>query len=174
MDKSKLKQLDRMIEVVMRCIPKERQARDVFRNAARNSKSEMARVLFEMMANQEEQHESRLKTALELLKQEMDELKGAIIPDIGLDHDDDEDDITPEERIKDLENVMEVVLRMLPKEHDAAEFYLSTAKMAQREITRSMFEWLSEQEKQHESKLRGMLELTKMEICELKECCKRR
>lgn len=168
MDKSEIKQLDRMIEVVMRCIPKERQARDVFRNAAGTSKSEMARVLFGMMANQEEQHESKLRVTLELLKQEMDEARGKAIPDIGLDHDDDEDDISPEEKIKDLENVLEVVMRMLPKERDAGEFYLSSAKLAEREFIRSTFEWLAEQEKQHESKLKGMLDLVKMEIQELK------
>jgi len=168
MEKSEIKQLDRMIEVVMRCIPKERQARDVFRNASRDSKSEMARVLFEMMANQEEQHESKLRVTLELLKQEMDEAKGKAIPDIGLDHDDDNEEIPLDEKVRDLENVMEVVMRMLPKEHDAGEFYLTAAKAAQREFLRSMFEWLAEQEKQHESKLKGMLELIKMEIQELK------
>jgi len=168
MEKSEIKQLDKMIEIVMRSIPKERQARDVFRQAARDSKAEMARILFEMMANQEEQHESKLRTALELLKQEMDEARGKVIPDIGLDHLDDEENLSPDDKIKDLERVMEVVMRMLPKEHDAGEFYQSTARIAQREFVRSMFDWLAEQERQHESKLKGILDLLKMEIQELK------
>ena len=169
MDKAEIKQLDKMMEVVMRCIPKERQARDVFRKAARETKAEMARILFDMLANQEEQHESKLRTTLELLKQEMDEAKGKHIPDIGLDHDSEEEELSPDEKIQDLERVMEVVMRMLPKEHDAGGLYESTAKIAQREMTRSMFEWLAEQEKQHEYKLKGILDLLKMEIAELKK-----
>lgn len=169
MEKSKIKQLDKMIEVVIRCIPKERQARDVFRKAAQESKADMARILFEMLANQEEQHETKLRCTLELLKQELDEAKGKVMPDIGMDHIDEEDTATPEEKIKDLEKVMEVVISMLPKEHDAGELYLSTAKVAQREFARSMFEWLAEQEKQHESKLKGILDLLKIEIQELRK-----
>lgn len=169
MEKSEIKQLDKMIEVVMRCIPKERQARDVFRRAAQESKAEMARVLFEMLANQEEQHEAKLRTTLELLKQEMDEAKGKFMPDIGMDHLDEEDDASPQEKIRDLEKVMETVMRMIPKEHDAGSLYLATAKNAQREFTRTMFESLAEQEKQHEAKLKGILDLLKMEIQELKK-----
>lgn len=41
-------------------IPKERQAHDVFMNVSKESKLEMARVLFETLAEQEEQRESRL------------------------------------------------------------------------------------------------------------------
>ncbi len=45
MDKSEIKQIENMIEVVVRSIPKERQARDTFLAASREAKCEMARVL---------------------------------------------------------------------------------------------------------------------------------
>ena len=167
MDKSKIKQLENMIEVVMRCIPKERQAHDVYLHASKESKLEMAQILFETLANQEEQHESRLRTTLELLKQELDEAKGKGLPDIGMDHMEDEE-IPAEERIRDIERAMEVVIRMIPKEHEARRLYLSTAKHARREFIRTLFEWLADQEDQHESKLRGILDLLKMQVREIK------
>jgi len=167
MDKSEIKQLENMIEVVMCFIPKERQAHDVFMNASKESKLEMARVLFETLANQEEQHESRLRATLELLKQELDEAKGKEVPDIGMDHMEDEE-IPAEERIRDIERAMEVVMRMIPKEHALSQLYLSTAKQARRDFTRTLFEWLADQEKQHESKLRGILDLLKMQAHEIR------
>jgi rubrerythrin len=99
----------------------------------------------------------------------MDEAMVKHIPDIGLDHEIEDEDFSPEEKIHDLERVMEVVMRMLPKEHAAGEIYESTARIAQRELTRTMFEWLAEQERQHEKKLKGILDLLKMEISELKK-----
>ena len=167
MDKSEIKQLERIIEVVLRSIPKERQARDVFLHAARESKAEMAKVLFEAIASQEEQHETKLKVALELLKQELDEARGKGVPDIGLDHME-EEDLPKEKKIEDLERVMEVVLRMLPKEHSARELYSNTARQTRRDLTRTLFEWLADQESQHESKLCGILDLLKLEIHELR------
>ncbi|MFH1070694.1 MAG: hypothetical protein V1794_13850 [Candidatus Glassbacteria bacterium] len=166
MDKSAIKQLERVIEVVLRSIPKERQARDVFRRAAGEAKAEMARILFESIANQEEQHETKLKVTLELLKQELDEARGKGVPDVGQDHM--EEDLPAAEKIADLERVMEVVLRMIPKEHSAGELYASSARQAERDFTRSLFQWLADQEGQHESKLRGILDLIKLEIQELR------
>ena len=167
MDKSEIKQLENMLEVVMRAIPKERQAHDFFMHAAGESRLEMARVLFAALADQEEQHESRLRAALELLKQELDEAKGKVVPDIGMDHTEDTE-IPAEEKIREIEKAMEVVIRMIPKEHELRHLYLSTAKQAKREFARTLFEWLADQEKQHESKLRGILDLLKMQVHEIK------
>ncbi len=167
MDKSEIKQLEKLIEVVMCSIPKERQAHKVFMNASKESKLEMARLLFETLAEQEEQHESRLRATLELLKQELDEAKGKGVLDIGMDHMEDEE-IPAEGRIREIERAMEVVMRMIPKEHNASQLYLSTAKRARRDFTRTLFEWLAEQEKQHESKLRGILDLLKMQVHEIR------
>ena len=167
MDKSEIKQLEKLIEVVMCSIPKERQAHDVFMNASKESKLEMARVLFETLAEQEEQHESRLRATLELLKQELDEAKGQGVLDIGMDHMEDEE-LPAEGRIREIERAMEVVMRMIPKERDASRLYLSTAKRARRDFARTLFEWLAEQEKQHESKIRGILDLLKMQVHEIR------
>lgn len=167
MSKSEIKKLENMIEVVVRSIPKERQAHDVFMNASKGSKLEMARVLFETLADQEEQHESRLRATLELLKQELDEAKGKGTPDIGMNHME-EEELPAEEKIREIERAMEVVMRMIPKEHELRHLYLSTAKQARRDFTRTLFEWLADQEKQHELKLRGILDLLKMQAHEIK------
>ena len=167
MDKSEIKQLENLIEIVMCSIPKERQAHNVFMNASKESKLEMARVLFETLAEQEEQHESRLRATLELLKQELDEAKGKGVLDIGMDHME-EEELPDEGRIREIERAMEVVMRMIPKERDASRLYLSTAKRARRDFARTLFEWLAEQEKQHESKLRGILDLLKMQVHEIR------
>ena len=95
------------------------------------------------------------------LKQELDEAKGKVVPDIGMDHTEDTE-IPAEEKIREIEKAMEVVIRMIPKEHELRHLYLSTAKQAKREFARTLFEWLADQEKQHESKLRGILDLLKM------------
>lgn len=167
MDKSEIKQLEHMIEVVMRAIPKERQAHDVYLHASKETRLEMAQILFETLAGQEEQHEARLRSTLELFKQELDEAKGKKLPDIGMNHVEDEE-LPAEERIRDIELAMEVVMRMIPKEHEARQLYLSTAKHAKREFAKKLFEWLADQEDQHEAKLRGILDLLKMQVHEIK------
>lgn len=57
-----------LVEVILRMIPKEREARDVYRQTALTAPSEMTRLLFEQLAEQEEIHERKLKAALELLR----------------------------------------------------------------------------------------------------------
>ena len=168
MDKAEIRQVENMVEVVMRSIPKERQARDTFLAASREAKCEMARVLFERLADQEEQHEAKLRAALEILKQEMDEAKGKWIEPAVVCEELEDQDIPDKEKIRDLETVMEVVMRMIPKEHDAAQLYISTSHSAKRDLTRKLFEWLAEQEIQHESKLRGILDLLKEQLHALK------
>ena len=78
MDKEDIKQLEKMIEVVARSIPKERQAHDTYHSVAKEAKTEMARLLFGMLADQEEQHEAKLRTVLEILQQELDVAKGKL------------------------------------------------------------------------------------------------
>lgn len=65
------KQLERMIEVIARAIPKERDAAKLYRETARSSKQEMARMLFEKLASQEEEHELKLRSAMEILRREL-------------------------------------------------------------------------------------------------------
>jgi rubrerythrin len=65
------KQLERMIEVIARAIPKERDAAKLYRDTARSTKQEMARMLFEKLASQEEEHELKLRSAMEILRREL-------------------------------------------------------------------------------------------------------
>jgi rubrerythrin len=65
------KELEHMIEVVIRAIPKEREARDLYRSTAAGATMEMTRLLFEKLASDEERHEVKLRAVLEILKQEV-------------------------------------------------------------------------------------------------------
>lgn len=171
MDKEVVKQLERMIEVVMRSIPKERQAHDVFLAVAEEAKSEMIRQLFNRMADQEEQHEAKLRAALEILQQEMNDARGKQV-DMGQDglaiHD---KGLSQYDKCQDIERVMEVVMRMIPRERASAELYLNTATEAKRELTKKLFEMLAVQEKEHEDKLRAILDVLKQEMNRIK--CKK-
>ena len=167
MDKEDIKQLERMIEVVMRSIPKERQAHDIYSAAAQEAKTETARLLFDMLAEQEEQHEAKLRAALEILKQEYDMAKGKLKVTDNKTRIYDEE-ISDKQIIKDMERVMEVVVRMIPKERSARDLYLSTARWAKREMTKKLFETLADQEQQHEDKLCGVLEFFKKEMNKVK------
>jgi rubrerythrin len=167
MDKEDIKQLERMIEVVMRSIPKERQAHDIYSTVAQEAKTETARLLFDMLAEQEEEHEAKLRAALEVLKQELDVAKGKLkVTDNKTQIY--EEGISDKQIIKDMERVLEVVVRMIPKERSARDLYLSTAGWAKREMTKKLFETLADQEQQHEDKLRGVLEFFKKEMNKVK------
>lgn len=65
------KELERMIEVVVRAIPKERDARDLYRATAASASMEMTRRLFEKLAEDEQMHEQKLRAVLELLREEL-------------------------------------------------------------------------------------------------------
>jgi len=69
------KQLERLIEVIVRMIPKERQARDVYRDTAAWAPTEMTRILFEHLSLEEEKHESKLQAVLKILQKELAEAK---------------------------------------------------------------------------------------------------
>lgn len=63
------KGMNRLIEVIVHSIPKEREARDVYLAAAREAPTEMTRLLFERLAKDEEGHEAKLRAVLQLLQQ---------------------------------------------------------------------------------------------------------
>ena len=65
-----IKEIDRMIEVIVRSIPKEREAHDLYLATARSATREMTRLLFEKLAGQEQEHEKKLRAAMRLLEQE--------------------------------------------------------------------------------------------------------
>ena len=162
MDKANIKQLEKMIEVIARSIPKERQAHDIYQTTAEEARSEMTRLLFRMLADQEEQHEAKLRAVLELLQEELKTSKGLGHP-VGESVVMDEEDLPWEEKLEELEKVMEVVVRMIPKEKSAHKLYSHTAENSQRDMTRDLFLKLAEQEKVHEQKLTGILDLLKEE-----------
>ena len=65
-----VKEIDRMIEVIVRSIRKEREAHDLYLATARSATGEMTRKLFERLAEQEMEHERKLRAAMKLLEQE--------------------------------------------------------------------------------------------------------
>jgi len=75
-DIESVKELERMIEVVVRAIPKEREARDLYRSTAESATMEMTKRLFERLADQEQEHERKLMAVLDLLRQELGQLSG--------------------------------------------------------------------------------------------------
>lgn len=83
------KVLEKMIEVIARSIPKERDAAKLYRDTARGSTREMARMLFEKLASQEEEHEIKLRSAMQILNKELAAVKahqGAPSADSGASH----------------------------------------------------------------------------------------
>ena len=70
MSNETIKGLERMIEVVLRSIPKEREAYTLYLNTSKTAINEMTRLLFEKLASQELEHESKLRAVLELLRNE--------------------------------------------------------------------------------------------------------
>lgn len=70
-----IRQLEDMIEVIARMIPRERQAHNIYRETATWAPNEMSRLLFERLAQEEEKHESKLRAAMELLQKELDAVK---------------------------------------------------------------------------------------------------
>lgn len=69
-----IKQIDMLIEVILRMIAKEREAQRVYIENAKKAPSNMSRILFEHLADEEIEHEKKLRTALELLEKEKREL----------------------------------------------------------------------------------------------------
>lgn len=73
----KAREIERMIEVVVRSIPKEREARDLYRATSQGATMDMTRLLFEKLALDEEGHEIKLRAVLDLLKKELEKHTGS-------------------------------------------------------------------------------------------------
>jgi rubrerythrin len=63
--------------VVVRSIPKEREARDLYRTTAEGATMDMTRLLFEKLATDEEGHEIKLRAVLDILKKELAKQMGS-------------------------------------------------------------------------------------------------
>ena len=72
--KGEAKKIEKLIEVILRSIPKEREAESLYRQTAAQAPNDMTRLLFERLADQESIHEKKLKAVLELLRVELKEL----------------------------------------------------------------------------------------------------
>jgi len=70
-DTIRKRELRYVIEVATLAIPKEREAQDRYRAAAKRAPGEMAKRLFEEMAKQEEQHEAQLQAIIRYLEDEL-------------------------------------------------------------------------------------------------------
>ncbi len=68
------------------------------------------------------------------------------------------------QRVKELEEMIQVVLLAIPREISAREFYLQAAKKAVSESSRELFANLAEQEKGHEAELKKILVELKTEL----------
>jgi rubrerythrin len=74
MSREECRILDDLIEVVVRSIPKERDAHNLYKSAAQRANSDMARMLFMALADQELEHETKLKAVLRILEKEKERL----------------------------------------------------------------------------------------------------
>lgn len=71
MTKEDERQLEQMIEILARAIPKERDTARLYRETAKKSKREMLRLLFDKLGGQSEEHEIKLRAALDVLRKEL-------------------------------------------------------------------------------------------------------
>ncbi len=73
------------------------------------------------------------------------------------------------QRVKELEEMIQVVLLAIPREISAREFYLQAARKAVSDSSRELFSDLAEQEKGHEAELRRILVELKTELKEVRD-----
>ncbi|PJB78707.1 MAG: rubrerythrin [Acidobacteria bacterium CG_4_9_14_3_um_filter_49_7] len=72
------------------------------------------------------------------------------------------------QRIRELEEMIQVVLLAIPREISAREFYLQAARKAFSDSSRGLFSELAEQEKGHEAELRRILAELKSELIKVR------
>lgn len=73
------------------------------------------------------------------------------------------------ERIKELEQTIEVVLIRIPREIEARTFYTSAANRFSSPAAKELFKELALQEQGHEAELRRILQDLRAELSELKK-----
>ena len=79
------------------------------------------------------------------------------------------ENMSKKEKIKALEEMIQVVLIRIPKEVEAMRFYLSAAEKSINQASKELFLNLAQQEKGHEAELRRILEDLKSELVKVKE-----
>ena len=73
--KHEIREMKKIIEIATIAIPKERDARNFYMQAAKNSPGEISRQIFESLAAQEEEHEARLKALIAMFEERLEDLK---------------------------------------------------------------------------------------------------
>lgn len=73
------------------------------------------------------------------------------------------------QKIRELEDMIEIVLISIPREISAREFYLNSVQKFREGPARELFSDLAEQELGHEAELRKILKRLKEELLELKK-----
>lgn len=73
------------------------------------------------------------------------------------------------EEIRQLEKMIEIVARAIPKETAAAKMYDKTAKSAVREMTRMLFGKLHSDAREHEQKLRATLNILRRDLARMRD-----
>lgn len=77
MSKEEELQLERMIEIIVRSVPKEDAQAKLYRDTAGKAQREMNRMLFDKLASQSEEHSQKLRATLEILQKELAKLRAA-------------------------------------------------------------------------------------------------
>ncbi len=72
-------------------------------------------------------------------------------------------------KIREIEDMIEIVLISIPREISAREFYLNSVKKFRDGPARELFTDLAQQEMGHEAELRKILKRLKTEVSELKK-----
>ena len=73
------------------------------------------------------------------------------------------------QKIRELEDMIEIVLISIPREISAREFYLNSVQKFREGPARELFSDLAEQELGHEAELSKILKRLKEELLELKK-----
>jgi len=72
-------------------------------------------------------------------------------------------------KIREIEDMIEIVLISIPREISAREFYLNSVQKFREGPARELFTDLAEQELGHEAELRKILKRLKSELLDLKK-----
>ena len=72
--KQRIKEIKAIIEVATIAIPKERDARDHYLSAAKKAPGDLSRRIFEELAEQEAQHEKKLRAMIAILSEELEHM----------------------------------------------------------------------------------------------------
>jgi len=75
MSKEEELQLERMIEIIVRSVPKEDAQAKLYRDTAQKADREMNRMLFDKLASQSEEHSQKLRATLEILQKELAKMR---------------------------------------------------------------------------------------------------